>query len=158
MTRISGRNSAGSPVIFTLAATINGNKEVCQLLIEKGADVNASDLFGSTALMIAASNGHKEVCQLLIDNGADVNAVEKGGRTSLMLAAENENKEVVEQPQEKAVEQEVKAPTEEKIVEAFNSSYNKRKRKFINTYLAKFKKKEMSNYQIACNKLGDFLK
>ena len=46
----------------------------------------------------------------------------------------------------------------EKIVEAFNSSYNKRKRKFINTYLAKFKKKEMSNYQIACNKLGDFLK
>lgn len=46
----------------------------------------------------------------------------------------------------------------EKIVEAFNSSYNRRKRKFINTYLAKFKKKEMSNYQIACNKLGDFLK
>jgi hypothetical protein len=46
----------------------------------------------------------------------------------------------------------------EKIVEAFNSSYNKRKRKFINTYLAKFKKKQISNYQIACNKLGDFLK
>ena len=46
----------------------------------------------------------------------------------------------------------------EKIVEAFNSSYNKRKRKFINTYLAKFKKKQVSNYQLACNKLGDFLK
>ena len=46
----------------------------------------------------------------------------------------------------------------EKIVEAFNSSYNRRKRKFINTYLAKFKKKQVSNYQLACNKLGDFLK
>ena len=46
----------------------------------------------------------------------------------------------------------------EKIVEAFNSSYNKRKRKYINTYLAKFKKKQVSNYQLACNKLGDFLK
>ena len=46
----------------------------------------------------------------------------------------------------------------EKIVEAFNSSYNKRKRKFINTYLANFKKKQMSNYKMACNKLGDFLK
>lgn len=46
----------------------------------------------------------------------------------------------------------------EKIIEAFNSSYNRRKRKFINNYLAKFQKKEMSNYQIACNKLGDFLK
>ena len=46
----------------------------------------------------------------------------------------------------------------EKIVEAFNSSYNRPKRKYINTNLAKFKKKQVSNYQIACNKLGDFLK
>jgi len=38
-----------------------------------------------------------------------------------------------------------------------NASYNKRKRKFINTYLAKFKKKQISNFHIASNKLGDFL-
>ena len=42
---------------------------------------------------------------------------------------ENENKEVVEQPQEKAVEQEVKAPTEEKIVEAKEAEAPKPKRK-----------------------------
>ena len=42
---------------------------------------------------------------------------------------ENENKEVVEQPQEKAVEQEVKAPTEEKIVEAKEVKASKPKRK-----------------------------
>ena len=45
----------------------------------------------------------------------------------------------------------------EKIVEAFNSSYNKRKRKYINTYLAKFKKKQVSNFHVATNKLGDFM-
>jgi len=45
----------------------------------------------------------------------------------------------------------------EKIVEAFNSSYNKRKRKYINTYLAKFKKKQVSNFHMASNKLGDFM-
>ena len=42
---------------------------------------------------------------------------------------ENENKEVVEQPQEQAVEQEVKAPTEEKIVEAKEAEAPKPKRK-----------------------------
>ena len=42
---------------------------------------------------------------------------------------ENENKEVVEQSQEQAVEQEVKAPTEEKIVEAKEAEAPKPKRK-----------------------------
>jgi len=45
----------------------------------------------------------------------------------------------------------------EKWIEDQNASYNKRKRKFINTYLAKFKKKQISNFHIASNKLGDFL-
>ena len=40
-----------------------------------------------------------------------------------------------------------------------NASYNKRKREFINNYLAKFKKKNrVTNYELATNKLGDFLK
>ena len=53
---------------------------MCELLIEKGADVNAVEEDGWTALMIAAGNGHKEVCQLLIEKGADVNAVDEWGR------------------------------------------------------------------------------
>jgi hypothetical protein len=39
-----------------------------------------------------------------------------------------------------------------------NSTYNYRKRMFIKEYLGKFKKKKMSNYELATNKLGDFLK
>ena len=42
---------------------------------------------------------------------------------------ENENKEVVEQPQEQAVEQEPKAPTTEKIVDAKEVEAPKPKRK-----------------------------
>ena len=39
-----------------------------------------------------------------------------------------------------------------------NASYNKRKRKFINSYLAKFKKSnKQTNYHLAMNKLGDFM-
>ncbi|HCB64282.1 MAG TPA: hypothetical protein DEP20_02795, partial [Fusobacteria bacterium] len=72
-----------------MAAAKNGHKEVCELLIDKGADVNAVDKWGGTALMYAAENGHKEVCQLLIEKGAEVNAVRKDRRTAIMYAAEN---------------------------------------------------------------------
>jgi len=44
------------------------------LLIDKGADVNAKDITGETALMVAAERGHTEIVKLLIGRGADVNA------------------------------------------------------------------------------------
>ena len=35
-------------------------------LLENGANVNAKDLFGRTALMRASINGYPEICKLLI--------------------------------------------------------------------------------------------
>jgi ankyrin repeat protein len=69
-----------------------GHKEIVELLIAKGADVNPKDDDGYT-LKNAASEGHKEIVELLIANGADVNAYPKGGSTPLMNAA---NKEIAE--------------------------------------------------------------
>ena len=46
----------------------------------------------------------------------------------------------------------------QKWVDKLNSTYNKRKREFIKEYLAQFKKKQVNNYQLAMNKLGDFIK
>ena len=46
----------------------------------------------------------------------------------------------------------------QKWVDKLNSTYNKRKRAFIKEYLAQFKKKQVTNYQLAMNKLGDFIK
>ena len=48
--------------------------EIVQALIDKGADVNAKDKKGATALMLASQKGYKEIVQLLITKGADVNA------------------------------------------------------------------------------------
>jgi len=45
---------------------INGYKEVVELLLENGADVNAKNKDGMTALMYAAEKGYKEVVELLI--------------------------------------------------------------------------------------------
>jgi len=56
-----------------LHAVRGGNKDIVTLLIEKGADVNASDS-GYSPLHEAAKLGHAEIAELLITKGADVNA------------------------------------------------------------------------------------
>jgi|GEM_PF-609235 ankyrin repeat protein/serine/threonine protein kinase len=50
------------------------SKKVAELLIAKGADVKASDVFGFTPLHFAARFDRIEVAQTLIAKGADINA------------------------------------------------------------------------------------
>jgi ankyrin repeat protein len=57
-------------------------KEISELLIAEGADVNAMDRHGKTPLYTAAG-GHKEVVELLIANGVDVNVKDEDGETPL---------------------------------------------------------------------------
>ena len=55
-------------------ATVFGHKEIIELLIAAGADVNADEGTGLTPLHSAANHGRKEIAKLLIAAGADVNA------------------------------------------------------------------------------------
>ena len=63
-----------------------GHIDVMRILIDKGADVNAKNKNGATALILAADKGNAEIVSFLIDKGADVNAKDGNG-TALMLAA-----------------------------------------------------------------------
>ena len=71
-----------------------GSLDAMRLLIDRGADVNAQNAFGSTALMWSASDPAK--VRLLLDHGAQVNTAAKSGRTALIIAAfTNPSAEVV---------------------------------------------------------------
>jgi ankyrin repeat protein len=61
--------------------------EITRVLIEGGADVNAKDCYGATALILAcrAGLGLDEI-QLLLDRGAEINAKTNAGENALMGA------------------------------------------------------------------------
>ena len=64
-----------------------GDAAAVHALLAKGANVDAQDVFGLTALMRGALNGHTEVVRYLIAKGANVNATNFVGTTALMHAA-----------------------------------------------------------------------
>jgi ankyrin repeat protein len=71
-----------TPLMYAAAM---GSAEAMRLLIDHGADVNAQNGYGSTALMWSVSDPAK--VRLLLDHGAQVNIVARSGRTALIVAA-----------------------------------------------------------------------
>lgn len=77
------------PSNTALHAAIAGarDREVIQLLLERGANPALLDSNGHTCLHVAALHDDgTELIRLLLDHGADVNALVEGGDTALSLA------------------------------------------------------------------------
>jgi ankyrin repeat protein len=68
------------------ARKISDCTEICRELIQAGADIDAQDNDGKTALMNACNMGCSGCIELLLDSGADINAQDNDGKTALMNA------------------------------------------------------------------------
>ena len=62
------------------------NPRVVKLLIEAGAEVNATNGAGIPVISLAAERGNSEAVRLLVEAGADKNAADTEGSTPLMYA------------------------------------------------------------------------
>jgi ankyrin repeat protein len=68
-------------------ACYDGDKDLCEQLLNSGADINTK-VSDWTLLHWAAKEGHKDVCALLMDRGIDVNAKNNShGSTPLYWAS-----------------------------------------------------------------------
>lgn len=55
-------------------------------LLQAGADIDARDRYGQSALMLAARGGHRVAVEALLRHGANLNFTAKFGLSALMLA------------------------------------------------------------------------
>jgi uncharacterized protein len=72
------------------------NFDIAELLINKGADVNARQMQGVTPLHSAAHNGQTLLVKLLLQNGADLKAKMENGLTPLSMALEKNFQETAD--------------------------------------------------------------
>lgn len=78
-------------------AALNGKSDLVELLIRRGAEVDArEDKFGATPLHLAAYFGHKKVVQILLLAGSNVYMKDKEGDTPLDNALAGGHREVAE--------------------------------------------------------------
>jgi len=82
----AGASAASLNPVLRMAAR-DGNTNILGFLIMNGADVNRTNRYGWTALMIAVSRGHEEVVELLLFEGADPNTSNIHGETALTESA-----------------------------------------------------------------------
>ncbi len=64
-----------------------GETSKIEALLAAGAEVDARDVMGVTALMHASAEGHTQSVKALLDAGADVDAHANDGLTALMGVA-----------------------------------------------------------------------
>lgn len=68
--------------------------EIAKWLVERGADVNASNTYG-TPLFKHAGGRDYNICKLLVEHGADVNVENYAGQTAMFTAADRGDSDVI---------------------------------------------------------------
>nr|PNR52933.1 hypothetical protein PHYPA_009308 [Physcomitrium patens] len=84
--KVNKKDSVGCTPLHRAASA--GHVEMCEALLEAGADIEATDRMLQTPLMHSVICDNRRVAFLLIRNEADVDAEDKEGYTVLGRASE----------------------------------------------------------------------
>ena len=97
MLRLAGANvnARGNCCMPLYLAAGEGRLESVRYLLDQGAEVNAREKLGDTALTEAAYYGHLDIVKELIFHGADVNMIGDDG-TALDIATNRKHAEVAD--------------------------------------------------------------
>lgn len=81
---------AAAGVNWVVAQTYTESKEALleaiKICLEKGADINATNSMGLTAVLGAANRGSNEIIEFLVKNGARLDVKDKEGRSAITWA------------------------------------------------------------------------
>jgi ankyrin repeat protein len=79
-----------------IIASEEGRKEIVELLLKSGADINGINKKRETALICAACKGRYETSKILINGNVNINAADADRDTALICAAQEGYDEIVE--------------------------------------------------------------
>ncbi len=88
-----------------LMAPEGADPAIMRMLLGAGADIDAKDNGGLTALIGAAWNGYLPAVETLLEAGADVNVRDNDGYTALRKAKKQGHKEIVKLLKKAAVKE-----------------------------------------------------
>jgi ankyrin repeat protein len=91
---INERDIYGQNPIYYAAR--DGHLNLCELLVEKGTDVNLEDKYGQTCIFYAIREGHYDIVDFLIKHGANVNKNDKKKQTPVSFAMKNNKDKIAE--------------------------------------------------------------
>jgi hypothetical protein len=92
--RVNNKDKEGGTALHYAVAS--EDIALVQLLLNRGADIEAKSNDKETALHVAAGEGNTAVVQLLLDRGADIEAKSEYERRALHLAAAHRSEAVVQ--------------------------------------------------------------
>ena len=77
-------------------AAREGHLNLCELLFEKGTDINLEDKYGQTCIFYAIREGHYDIVEFLIKHGANVNKTDKKKQTPVSFALKHGKEKIAQ--------------------------------------------------------------